>query len=257
MDGLCGQEALTMHRFFAESVPAERCIAALSPEDAKHAATVLRLKAGDEVEVICDRVLWRALIIEADPRCVKVEMQDPLPSTEPDLKVTLFQGIPKSDKMDWIVQKSTEIGVSRIVPIEMSRCVARILKTDMDRKLRRWEKIAREAAKQSGRSMVPEILPVYSLAELETLPALPQVNAVPWEETAGFGPLAFYHRYPSVPSLGILIGPEGGISPEEINGLKDLGFQPITLGKRILRTETAGLAAASVFMSLYGEMDRT
>ena len=257
MDSLCGWEDIRMHRFFADPVPGERHLALLSPEDARHAAAVLRLKPGDGIEVICGGSLWRAVIIEADPRSVTVEIKESLPSTEPDLKVTLFQGIPKSDKMDWIVQKATEIGVSRIVPLEMNRCVARIMKSDMEKKLRRWEKIAREAAKQSGRCLVPEILPVYSPAQLNTLPALPHVNAVPWEGAADFGPLVFHNRYPSISSLGILIGPEGGISPEEIHCLKGFGFIPITLGKRILRTETAGLSAAAVFMSLYGEMDRT
>ena len=156
--------------------------------------------------------------------------------------------------MDLIVQKATELGVSRIVPVIMSRCVAKPDRKDISHKLDRWQKIIREAAKQSGRCVIPIISEPVSLRQLGEQ-QLPECCIVPWEEASGFGPRAFSLSHPSIRSLGILIGPEGGIENDEITFLRSLGFIPVTLGKRILRTETAGMAAVSAFMSLYGEMD--
>ena len=178
-----------------------------------------------------------------------------LPSAEPFLSVTLFQGLPKADKMDLIVQKATELGVVRIVPVLMNRCVVRPDLKDTARRLERWRKIAREAGKQSGRCVIPDIPEPVFLQRLPDSVPLPDTNIVPWEEASGFGPLAFRKGHPKLSSLGILIGPEGGIEREEIDQLQSFGFVPVTLGRRILRTETAGLAAVSAFMSLYGEME--
>ena len=157
--------------------------------------------------------------------------------------------------MDLIVQKATELGVNRIVPVLMNRCVVRPDPKDMLRKTERWQKIAREAGKQAGRCIVPEVFAPVSINSLSSIVPFPEKNIVPWEETAGFGPLAFRSNSPEISSLGILIGPEGGIEKTEIDLLRSIGFIPVTLGKRILRTETAGLAAVSAMMSLYGEME--
>ena len=244
-----------MHRFYADPVHSGSETLLLTPEDARHALTVLRLKTGDHIEIIRDGCRFEAEMICEDNRIVSARILSPLPSTEPSLSVTLFQGLPKADKMDLIVQKSTELGVSRIVPVLMKRCVVRPDPKDMSRKLERWRKIAREAGKQSGRCLITEIAEPVSLKSLAAAVKLPSANIVPWEEASGFGPLAFRENHPSLSSLGILIGPEGGIEKEEIMSLQSAGFIPITLGKRILRTETAGLAAVSAFMSLYGEME--
>ena len=244
-----------MHRFYADPVRGGSDCLYLAAEDARHAVTVLRLKPGQHVELIRDRERWDAEIISADSRDVCVRLVSSLPSTEPGLSVTLFQGLPKADKMDWIVQKATELGASRIVPVLMNRCVSRPDPKDFSRKLDRWQKIAREAGKQSGRCIVPEITEPVDLRRLPDLSSLPQTSIVPWEESEAYGPLAFRESHPALSSLGILIGPEGGIEPDEIVFLRSAGFIPLTLGKRILRTETAGLAAISAFMSLYGEME--
>ena len=255
MDRFPVREELIMHRFYADPDRSGDETAFLTQEDARHALTVLRLKPGDHIEIILDGIRSEAEITCVDSRDVSVRILCPLPSTEPSLSVTLFQGLPKADKMDLIVQKSTELGVSRIVPVLMSRCVSRPDPKDMSRKLERWRKIAREAGKQSGRCLVTEITEAVSLNRLAVAVSLPASNIVPWEEASGFGPLAFRESHPVLSSLGILIGPEGGIEKEEIRFLQSEGFTPVTLGKRILRTETAGLAAVSAFMSLYGEME--
>ena len=244
-----------MHRFFADPRRSSGDHFFLPAEDARHAVTVLRLKPGQHVEVITDHKRWEAEIVSASVHDVCVRLLSILPSTEPVLSVTLFQGLPKSDKMDWIVQKSSELGVSRIVPVLMSRCVSKPDPKDFTRKQERWQKIVREAAKQSGRCIIPEVTEPVDLHHLPGLPFLPDITVVPWEESEGFGPLAFRESHPALSSLGILIGPEGGIEQEEIRFLSSAGFIPMTLGKRIMRTETAGLAAVSSFMSLYGEME--
>ena len=255
MDGISLQEEFLMHRFFVDPdrCTGESCF--LSPEDARHAVTVLRLKPGQRIEAVCGGMLWDAEILSTDSRDVCIRLLSVLPTREPSLSVTLFQGLPKADKMDLIVQKATELGACRIVPLIMNRCVSRPDQKDMARKLDRWNKIAREAGKQSGRCVIPEVCNPVSLPQLSRLSGFPENNVVLWEEANGCGPLAYSRAHTGLSSLGILIGPEGGIEKEEVDLLVSTGFVPLTLGKRILRTETAGLASIAAFMSLYGEME--
>ena len=255
MDRLPFQEELIMHRFYADPARSEGDLVYLAEEDARHALSVLRLKAGQDVEVFLSGQRYEAEISSTDRNDVCVKLLSQLPSAEAALSVTLYQGLPKSDKMDFIVQKAVELGVSRIVPVIMSRCVVKLNPKDAAHKLERWRKIAREAGKQCGRCMIPEITEPCTLSSLSTLPSYPETNIVPWEESKGNGPLAFSRSHPGLSSLGILIGPEGGIDRDEIDVLRQSGFIPVTLGKRILRTETAGLAAVASFMALYGEME--
>ena len=244
-----------MHRFYPDPGLRRGDLEFLTAEDSRHALTVLRLKTGAQVEVISDGLPWLAEIIGEENRVVCVRKNTPLPSTEPKLAVTLFQGIPKTDRMDWVVQKATELGVARIIPVALERCVVRLSPADAGKKLERWRKISREAGKQCCRCVLPEILPPMTIRQLAASDDLPALNVVPWEEAAGFGPLALHRSHPVTDSLGILIGPEGGISPEEIALLESRGFLPMTLGKRILRTDTAGIAAVAALMCLYGEME--
>ena len=255
MDRLPFQEELIMHRFYADPARSAGDLVYLAEEDARHALSVLRLKAGQAVEVFLSGQRYEAEISSTDRNDVCVKLLSQLPSAEAALSVTLYQGLPKSDKMDFIVQKAVELGVSRIVPVIMSRCVVKLNPKDAAHKLERWRKIAREAGKQCGRCMIPEITEPCTLSSLSTLPSYPETNIVPWEESEGNGPLAFSRSHPGLSSLGILIGPEGGIDRDEIDVLRQSGFIPVTLGKRILRTETAGLAAVASFMALYGEME--
>ena len=244
-----------MHRFYADPYRSTPDVIVLTPEDARHALTVLRLKPGHHIEAVLNHSRMEAVIEQTDKQEVIARRISLLPSTEPSLSVTLFQGLPKADKMDLIEQKATELGVNRIVPVLMNRCVVRPDPKDMLRKTERWQKIAREAGKQAGRCIVPEVFAPVSINSLSSIVPFPEKNIVPWEATAGFGPLAFRSNSPEISSLGILIGPEGGIEKTEIDLLRSIGFIPVTLGKRILRTETAGLAAVSAMMSLYGEME--
>ncbi len=247
MGCLFRQEDLSMHRFYVERI--ENGVCRLSPEDQHHALHVLRLHCNDSVEIIADRSRFLAVFREDGI----LEIREPLPSTEPSLQITLFQGLPKSDKMDWIVQKAVEIGVVHIVPVITRRCVAQILPKDYEKKRLRWERIARESGKQSGRCRIPSVSDPISLTDLLRFPSLPEFCVVPWEEEHTMGPSSFIASHPAFHSLGILIGPEGGLDSEEIGFLGSV-FQPLTLGPRILRTETAGLATAAAFLALTGEM---
>ncbi len=244
-----------MHRFYADPEKSEGDGFVLTPEDTRHALKVLRMKEGDQAEIILKGNRYSARIIEASDALVRFLAESSLPSTEPALSVTLFQGLPKADKMDWIVQKAVELGAARIVPVAFSRCVIRLSEKDGARKQERWQKIAREAGKQSGRCVIPEVLPPVSLKNLPNLFDACEQVVIPWEECETGGPLAFAEKHPGLSSLGIVIGPEGGIAPEEMDEMMAFGGTSMTLGKRILRTETAGLAALSVFFGLYGEME--
>ena len=255
MDRVPLQEEQLMHRFYADPAQSDEHLFVLGAEDARHAGRVLRLCPGDEAEVFWNGHRFLAALESLSADRVTLHPLSLLPSTEPSLSVTLFQGLPKSDKMDWIVQKSVELGVFRIVPVVFSRCVVRLDEKESARKQERWQRIAREAGKQSGRCRIPEVCSPVPVSALSSYFDECDRVVVPWEECSCGGPLAFVKEYPSLSSLGIVIGPEGGISADEINILEGMGCESVTLGRRILRTETAGLAALSVFFGLYGEME--
>ncbi len=247
-----------MHRFYAaETCVPEGAPATLPEEDARHAAQVLRLRAGDEAELFLGGARYRARALEISPRRAAFTLLERLPDTEPALWVTLFQGLPKGDKLETVIQKSVELGVKEIVPVAFSRCVARVDARDVPRKRERWQKIAREACKQSGRAFFPEVGAPISTAELCGRLRDFEASAVPWEEARGRGLTAFHRTHPAARRVAVVVGPEGGIAPEEIAALAAAGCEPVTLGPRILRTETAPLAALAALMTLYGEMDGT
>ena len=244
-----------MHRFFADENRSDSDTVFLTPEDAHHALAVLRLKTGDQVEVLRQRQRFLAEITDTADGQVRLSLLSSLPGTEPSLAITLFQGLPKGDKMDWVVQKAAEIGVSRIIPLQMQRCVVRIDPKDFRRKTERWQRIAHESCKQCGRGVEPEVAEPISVSGLPPLMQPLDAVMVPWEECGRGGPMAFVGAHPRLSSLGVVIGPEGGITPEEMAFLQSYACVPVTLGPRILRAETAGLAAVSAILALYGEME--
>jgi 16S rRNA (uracil1498-N3)-methyltransferase len=255
MDCLPLQEEYLMHRFYAECL-SENHLFLLDSEDSHHAQRVLRLRTDDQAEVIFEGRRYLSVIAgNTEEHRVALRPIKELPSTEASLSVTLVQGMPKGDKMDLIVQKAVELGAVRIVPVLFERSVVRLSGPDAGKKIQRWQKIAREAGKQSGRCIIPQVCPVIKADQIDSYRSYCDMFVVPWEECTQGGPGSFHRRYPSVSSLGIVIGPEGGISEQEMMHFRELGFEDITLGKRILRTETAGIAAMSVFFGLYGDME--
>ena len=247
-----------MHRFFADESGIQNGTAVLSAEDSRHALRVLRLEVGDEVELVCEPVRYQAGIASVQDGIVTVAIRGELRPTEARTQVTLYQGLPKADKMELIAQKTTELGVSAIRPVAMERCVVKLEGKDAQKKIERWQKIAREAVKQCARTAVPEVLEVKKLAQLKDEFAKLDVLIVPWEEARDGSIRAALAPYAGRQDLrvGILIGPEGGISEKEAQWLaENANAKLVTLGPRILRTETAGLASLTMVMACCGEME--
>ena len=244
-----------MHRFYADECRLAEGMAYLTAEDARHATRVLRMSAGEQAEVFLRGRRYLAEISEITPEDVALKLLEELPSTEARLRVTLYQGLPKAEKMELIIQKAVELGAEAIVPVAMNRCVVRLDERDGRRKQERWQKIAREACKQSGRCLMPQVdAPIPFKTLLERLPGH-DAAIVPWEDARGYSLNAFHREHPDIASLAVVIGPEGGMSAEEVEVMKRAGCLPVTLGPRILRTETAGLATISALMCLYQEME--
>lgn len=247
-----------MHRFFADERGIVDGMASLGAEDSRHAVRVLRLEAGDEIEIVAAPRRFLARVERADEERVTARVTAELRSTEADTRLVLYQGLPKADKMELIVQKSTELGVARLVPVAMERSVTRLEGKDAPKKAERWQKIAREAVKQCARALVPEVSVPQRLAALEEELRALDVLIVPWEDARDGSIAACLAPFAGRKALrvGILIGPEGGISPREAEWLRETaGGKLVTLGPRILRTETAGLAAIAITMALRGEME--
>ena len=247
-----------MHRFFADETGIQNGTARLNAEDSRHALRVLRLEVGDEVELVCEPEHYLAGIAVIEDGVVTVAIRGELRPTEAKTQVTLYQGLPKADKMEWIVQKCTELGAACIQPVAMERCVVKLEGKDAAKKAERWQKIAREAVKQCARTSVPEVLEPKKLAQLKDEFAQLDVLIVPWEEArdgsirAALAPFADKENL----RVGILIGPEGGISEKEAAWLcENAHAKLVTLGPRILRTETAALAAVTMVMAFLGEME--
>ncbi len=247
-----------MHRFFADETGIVNGKARLNAEDSGHALRVLRLEEGDEIELVCAPARYLAVMEGKENGLVTVSVCKELRQTEAKTQVTLYQGLPKADKMELIAQKTTELGVYAIRPVAMERCVVKLEGKDAGKKTERWQKIAREAVKQCARVTVPEVLEVKKLAQLKEEFSALDVLIVPWEDARDGSireALALFEGKESL-RVGILIGPEGGISKKEAMWLaENAEAKLVTLGPRILRTETAGLAALTMVMAYRGEME--
>ena len=237
-----------MPRFFVPPIEGERV--RISGEDAAHITKSLRLKPGEEI-TLCDGsgMDYAGRIVSVgDP--VEVEIFHRSPSvSEPKCRITLFQALPKGDKMEFIIQKSVELGAAEIIPVLTSRCVSRPDAKSMAKKLERYRKIAAEAAKQCGRGMIPKVGELVTLSQAAEM--LPEKALVFYE---GGGKRLSELVSPEDEQWGIFVGSEGGFAPEEIEFLKSRGVSPATLGSRILRCETAPLCGLSVMLSLLGEL---
>lgn len=247
-----------MHRFFADENGIDHGTAYLNIEDSRHALRVLRLATGDEIELVCAPGRYLAQITGETDGLVQVKILQALRQTEARTQVTLYQGLPKADKMEMIAQKTTELGVYAIRPVAMERCVVKLEGKDVGKKVERWQKIAREAVKQCARVSVPEVLEPKKLTQLEEELKQLDVLIVPWEDARDGSihqALAPFEGREAL-RVGILIGPEGGISGQEAHWLaENAGAKLVTLGPRILRTETAGLCALTMVMAFRGEME--
>jgi 16S rRNA (uracil1498-N3)-methyltransferase len=246
-----------MHKFFVPKANIVENNAIIEGEDVKHIYKVLRLKIGDVVSINnCEGIEYLGEITLIDKKSVAINLLEKSSiNNESPIEVYLFQGMPKSTKMDLIVQKNTELGVKAITPIITQRVV---VKTELAefKKVDRWNRIALEACKQSKRSLVPEInVPIEFDKLLEELKHMDLV-VVPYENEEGYGikNLMKNIEKKQIVKVGIVIGPEGGFEECEIHKLKEIGASIITLGPRILRTETAGFTCLSLIMYELGDL---
>lgn len=240
-------------------------LVSLPEADAAHAARVLRLAAGDAV-IVCDGrgFEYEGELASVTPRQATARIKSGRPSAaEPSVQLVLAQSVGKGDKMDLVVQKAVEIGVSRIIPLITARTVVRLDEAKAEARVRRWRRIAYEAAKQSGRARVPLVADVHGWDRLFGRDDLGLV-LVPWEGERSRGLLETVRAEAAAPSgeagsslplrVTVVIGPEGGLTAEETALARRHGAYPVTLGPRILRTETAGLVAAALVLGALGEL---
>lgn len=241
-----------MPRFFVESIEGGQVV--LTGPDAAHMCKSLRMKPGDSV-TLCDTkgFDYQCVIQRLSPEEAALTIIDRHQcENEPSLSVILYQGLPKGEKMDWIVQKAVELGVSRIVPVRMERCVSRPDGKSSQKKANRWQKIASEAAKQCGRGILPQVCPPADFHEALAQAAQAQAFLFCYE---GGGESISRLVNRETKTVSVFIGPEGGFSLAEAEAVRKAGGVPVTLGKRILRTETAPLAALAVIMYASGNME--
>ena len=230
-----------MRRFFAENLDTSASHISLSGDEARHISLVLRMRAGDHVLLINGMgEEYEAKISSISDECVELDITEMrISSSEPDADITLFQCLPKQGKIEVIIQKCVELGIKRIVPIVSKRCVVRI--DGKDNKIIRWNKVSQEAAKQCGRAFVPKV---------ENPQALNKIDFSCFEvvlfayENEGDNSLKTVLRGLKVKpqSIAMVIGPEGGFDADEAEDIIKKGGISVSLGKRILRTETAGMA---------------
>lgn len=216
----------------------------LGDGDIHHLLHVMRAKINDEIEVVADSKLYACLVTSISPLEIKINYEIPQDS-EIKEEITLFFALAKGEKIDFIVQKATELGVSRIVLLKTERCVVKFDDKTFNHKLERFNKIAKEASEQCHRLKIPEIRGVVDISKIPSN-LLSDVNLVAYEKEAG-NTSSVFDLVKKGQSLSIMIGPEGGFSEKEIDYLVNkLSFKKISLGKRILRTETAAVYALSV-----------
>ncbi len=240
-----------MPHFFVRTSDIDEAVVTLRGDDAHHIAYSLRLAVGEHITVVCDGMAYDCALESFSPEkskpwvTARVCGASPV-DTEPPYAAMLYQALPKGDKLDTIIQKAVECGVTRVIPFESSRCVARAKPEAEARKTERRQRISEEAAKQCGRGIIPEVLPTLSFQGM--LEAAAEADLVLFcYEADGTEPLprVLNNRMPTIPTdksrptIAVIVGSEGGFSPEEAAEAARRGFSMISLGKRILRCETA------------------
>lgn len=240
-----------MYHFFVtpEQVKGEHIY--IEGSDVNHIKNVLRMKVGQELEISDGdnkKYLCEIASITSEEVCVMIQEERSV-DTELLSKIYLFQGLPKSDKMELIVQKAVELGAYEIIPVATKRAVVKLDEKKASKKVERWNSIAESGAKQSGRNLIPKVTDVMSWKEaIEYAKAL-DIVLIPYELAEGMQETRdIIAQIQPGQSIGIFIGPEGGFETAEVESAMEYGAKPITLGKRILRTETAGLTTLSILM---------
>jgi len=250
-----------MRRFFVEEGNIKEDKVTIGGDEARHIAQVLRLKEKDRIKVFTGEGReYLAEIIQASKKEVigRILKESRL-DTEPPVEITLIQGIPKSNKMDFIVQKATELGVKRIIPVITQRTIIRLDKEKAKVRRIRWQRIALEAAKQSGRAIIPEVREAIPFIQALDNLNRERLNLIPWEEeTSTSLKEVLKHHTSHIPhptsQITVFIGPEGGFTSGEVGAAKKRGALSVSLGPRLLRTETAGLVTLAMILYELGDI---
>ena len=241
-----------MPRFFVNGPLAVGETTVIDSADARHIAGALRMAVGESL-TLCDGngTDYAATITAIGKDAVTVSVDNAAPNaTEPSLAVTLYMGMPKGDKLEFVIQKAVELGVTKVVPVVTARSIVRVSGKDAEKKQVRLQRIAAEAAGQCGRGIIPT---VYAPIDFKTALARLKEERVLLCYEGGGAPIGTLVT-PDDTAVSLVIGPEGGFAPEEVEAIKTLGGQIATLGPRILRCETAPLAALAVLMEKSGNM---
>ena len=240
-----------MYSFFTEDSLIQGETAILKGPDVNHIKNVLRMKPGEKVRVSNgrDRSYQTEIGEFTEDSVICRILCEEEGGTELPSRIHLFQCLPKQDKMELVIQKNVELGVAQIIPVASRRSIVKLDQKKADAKVARWNAIAKSAAEQSKRLFVPEVTQVMTFAEALSYAAPFAKKAIPYENAEGMkATKAFVESLEKGEDIAVLIGPEGGFEPEEVEMAVKAGFLPLTLGKRILRTETAGMAFNAVLM---------
>ncbi len=244
-----------MARFYIPHPKIEKGILSVEGNEVKHIRRVLRLRTGDEIVVFDGSGReHEGTILEEGPTSVSVRIKNVfLSKKEPLLEITLAQSLLKGEKMDYLIQKATELGVREIIPFFSSRSIPLLEKSKRLERYRRWERIAIEASKQCGRGVVPKIKPLQDYSEVITIPSRESLRLILWEK-GGRRLREVLKESKGGEEVFFLVGPEGGLSEKEVEEAKSKGFVPVTLGQRTLRAETASLCLLSILQYEWGDI---
>ena len=242
-----------MYRFFVEKQQIRDGVVKIDGEDVRHIRSVLRMRPGKQILVACgDEWEYTCQIEHLSEEEVTARVLDAQkPGKELPSRITLFQCLPKSDKMETVIQKAVELGAYAVAPVVSKRCVVKLDARRAANKAVRWNTVAASAAKQSKRMIVPEVKPLCSFQDALREAQDMDVRLIPYENAEGMaGTRKVFSSIRPGDSVAVLIGPEGGFDETEVEEAQEAGFLPVTLGKRILRTETAGMTVLSILMYL-------
>ena len=247
-----------MYQFFIEENEIrDDGIHVRNPQNVNHMRNVLRMRPGEKVRLCCQETgrEYICVIEQLAHDEILAGIQDiDGENRELPCRITLFQGLPKGDKMEWIIQKAVELGVAAIVPVTMKRCIMKLDEKKAAKKVDRWNLIAQSAAKQSKRNRIPEVSRVLSFQQALDLASDMDGILVPYEDAEGISyTRKVLSEMKEKSSLAVFIGPEGGFEKSEVHALEEAGGESIPLGHRILRTETAGMTTLSILMYLMEE----
>ena len=243
-----------MHHFFVRPEQISGKEAYIEGPDWNHAANVLRVRPGEQVLLSAgedwDYLCTVREVDRAGQRVLLSVLEENRDIRELPVKISLYQGLPKSDKMELIIQKAVELGAARVIPVETARCVVKLDRKKAESKRSRWQAISESAAKQSGRSVIPEVaMPMPFAAALKEA-ADSDIRLIPYENAEGMERTRkILESVQPGQKIAVFIGPEGGFEETEIRQAEEAGFEAVTLGKRILRTETAGFVVLSLLMA--------